>query len=59
MCIVYMYIVQGHPREFEPGKAQYFTPIFLIDCFLSECIETQSLGKAQALGALPAVAALM
>ena len=32
--------------------------ISLTSCFLSERIETQNLGKAQALGALPAVAPL-
>ena len=33
-------------------------PIFLTVCFSKESIETQNLVKAQALGALPAVAAL-
>ena len=47
----------GH-GEFEPGKAQYSTPKFLTGCFLYEHIETQNLGKAQALGALPAMAPL-
>ena len=42
--------------EFEPGKAQYSTQIFLTGCFLYEGTETQNLGKAQALGTLPAVA---
>ena len=44
--------------EFEPGKAQYSTPIFFINCYLKERIETQKLGKAQALGVLSAVALL-
>ena len=35
-----------------------FYRIFLIGCFLQEPIETQNLGKAQALGALPAMVAL-
>ena len=51
--------MQGRHGKFEPGKAQYSTPIFLTGCFLLERIETQNLGKAQALGALPAVAALL
>ena len=51
-------IVQGRHGEFELGKAQYSTPNFLTSCFLQERIETQNLGKAQALGALPAVAPL-
>ena len=49
---------QRRRGEFEPGKAQYSTSIFLTGCFLQERIETQNLGKAQALMALPAVAAL-
>ena len=49
---------QGRHSEFEPGKAQYSTQIFLTGRFWYERIETQNLGKAQALGALPAMAAL-
>ena len=51
---------QGCQSKFEPDKAQYSTPNFFTGCcFLWERIETQNLGKAQALGALPAMAALM
>ena len=52
------YIIQGRYSEFKLSKAQYSTPIFLTCCFFQEHIETQNLGKAQGLGALPAVAAL-
>ena len=45
--------IQGRHGKLEPGKAQYSTRIFL-----TGCIEIQNLGKAQALRALPAVAAL-
>ena len=50
--------LQGSHGQVEPGKAQYSTPFFLTGCFLLEGIETQNLGKAQALGALPAMEAL-
>ena len=49
---------KGRHGEFEPGKAQYSTPKFLTSCFLYERTEAQNLGKAQALGTLPAVAVL-
>ena len=39
----------GRHGKFEPGKAQYSTPFFLTGCLH---IETQNLGKAQALGGL-------
>ena len=43
---------QGRHGEFEPGKVQYYTPIFLTSCFLQERIETQNLSKDQSLTAL-------
>ena len=46
---------KGLHSEFEPGKAQYSTPNFFDQLFF----ETQNLRQAQALGALPAVAALI
>ena len=49
--------IQERHSEFEPGKAQYSTPIFLTCCYRGR-IQIQNLGKAQALGALPVVAAL-
>ena len=55
---LFCYAKQGRYSEFEPGKAQYSTPILLTSCFLQECIETQNLGKEQSLAALAAVAAL-
>ena len=45
--------IQGRHGKLEPGKAQYSTRIFL-----TGCIEIQNLGKAQALRALPVMAAL-
>ena len=51
-------LTQARHGEFEPGKAQYSTPNFFDRLFLKERIETQNLDKAQALGALVAVAAL-
>ena len=52
--------MQGRHGEFEPGKAQYSTPIFwpVVSYKSILIIEIQNLGKAQALGALPAVATL-
>ena len=50
--------LQGSYGNFEPGKAQYYTPNFFTVFFLQERIETQILGKDQDLEALPAVAAL-
>ena len=47
--------IQGRQGEVESDKAQYSTPFFLTSCFLLEGVETQNLGKAQALGALLAV----
>ena len=47
---------QGHHGEFESGKAQYSTPNLFVHCFLKGRIETQNLGKPQALGSLPAMA---
>ena len=40
------------------ARPNILSQLFLIGCFLQEHIETQNLGKAQALGALPAVATL-
>ena len=48
--------VQRHHGEFEWVKAQYFDTNFLTGCFLQESIETQNVGKAQALVALPFMA---
>ena len=49
----------GLPRRIWASRGSMFYPKFsLVGCFLQEGIETQNLGKAQALGALPAVAAL-
>ena len=52
--------MQGRHGEFEPGKAQYSTPIFwpVVSYKSILIIEIQNLGKVQALGALPAVSAL-
>ena len=47
-----IFTVQGRHGEFELGKAQYSTPIFLTCSFFQEHIETQNLGKAQGLGGL-------
>jgi hypothetical protein len=55
----YFHSKQGRHGEFEPGKAKYSIPKFFNRLFLIlERIETQNLSKAQALGALPAVAPL-
>ena len=53
------YTNQGHHGEFEPDKAQYSTPFFFWLVFLIGAFETQNLGKARALEALVAVAALL
>ena len=50
--------VQGRHGEFEPGKVQYSTPNFFDRLFLIRAYWNPNLGKAQALGALPAVAPL-
>ena len=50
--------LQRRHGEFEPGKDQYSIPIFLTSCFLYERIETQKLGNALALEALPGMAVL-
>ena len=54
------YEPQGHHGEFELGKVQYSTPNFFwpVVSYKSICIKTQNPGKAQALGASPAMAAL-
>ena len=41
--------MQGRHGEFEPGKAQYSTPIFFDRLFLIRPIENQNLGNAQAM----------
>ena len=50
--------LQGRHSEFEPDKVQYFTPKFFDRLFLIRAYWNPNLGKAQALGALPAVTAL-
>ena len=55
--VFYFYIsCQGRHVEFEPSKAQY-SNLIVFDR-LQERVETQTLGKAQALTALPRVASL-
>ena len=57
-------MLKGRHNEFEPGKAQYSTTKFFDRLFLIRAywfnitIETRNIGKAQALGVLPAVAPL-
>ena len=48
----------GAPRQIWARQGPLFYPNFLTSCFLLECIEIQNLVKAQALGALPALAPL-
>ena len=50
--------MQGRHSKFEPGKADILPQLFFTCSFLWECTETQNLDKAQAFGALPAMAAL-
>ena len=52
--------MQGRHGEFEPGKAQYSNPNFFDRLFLiiRGYWNPKSKDKAQALGALPVVAAL-
>ena len=55
-----MYIVatQGRHGEFEPGKAQYSTPIFFDRLFLIRAYENPKFGQGPGLGGLPALAPL-
>ena len=50
---------RGATANLSQARPNILPQIFLTSCFLQERIETQNLGKAQALGALPAVAHLI
>ena len=53
-----MILSRGATANLSQARPNILTQIFLTGCFLQERIETQNLGKAQAFGALPAVAVL-
>ena len=50
--------IRGATANLSQARPNILTQIFLTGCFLQERIETQNLGKAQALWALPTVAPL-
>ena len=53
------YTDRGATTNLSQARPNILPQISLTDCFLKERIETQNLGKAQSLGALPAVAPLV
>ena len=58
ICHILSTYMAGTPLQIWARQGPIFYPFFLTVCFSKESIETQNLVKAQALGALPAVAAL-
>ena len=52
-------INRGATAKLNQARSNILPQIFLTGCFLQERIETQNLGKDQALPAFPAVAALL